>query len=476
MDESEPTYQSSIDRRSVLKGIGASSAAAILGVPAFAGSAAAQSVRVFYSITPATNVNLGGNNSPELGSVEQELVKYNVADVSGGTITATGVSSVTQTNWVALGDSFVGTDVRDDTLQVPTIAFDESGNLYGVAINQLRNTDSGNEGFGWFFEMDTGTGEVTLLNSSPSDILRGIWGITFDDNGDLYGLNTNNDNLYSIDVNNGSTTQVGSVSETDHTGLGFHQNSGNIWIDLGDTTGDENGDDIAEFDPEASPINSSLLAADVFDPALLRGFEVGPCSDVAFAVRAGNQVVSTAPLGIGATATDIGDVVYDIDGDGTDEDLLVDNMAVNRTVECCVECPSDLYWKFEWDDEEEDVNSECDGDFVIYDEDDNVVDPSEVENIELVSVSCDEDGEPQEACFETTYCEVSSTVKAGPETKCVRESGDFDRPVGEFCVEGIYDENKGVTKAISNIVFACDCVEGPGGGNGGGNSGGNGSA
>lgn len=102
----------------------------------------------------------------------------------------------------------------------------------------------------------------------------------------------------------------------------------------------------------------------------------------------------------------------------------------------------------------------CEGSFVIYDDDDNMVAPGAVENLELVSVTCDDDGEPQEACFRTNFCDLHYVVKAGRGTEEVTVSlddGSIDDN-GEFCVTGIEGQNpagKSVTYAISNIVFTC---------------------
>jgi hypothetical protein len=137
----------------------------------------------------------------------------------------------------------------------------------------------------------------------------------------------------------------------------------------------------------------------------------------------------------------------------TDIEGLVDELVGILADLCCVECPEGFYYKYEWVEDEE-AEGECKGEFVILDDDDNEVES--VEGLELVSVSCDEDGEPQEACFETTFCELDYEVKAGQETD--DETVLFDETGGEFCVTGIEDTNpvgKTVTYAISNIVFTC---------------------
>lgn len=142
-----------------------------------------------------------------------------------------------------------------------------------------------------------------------------------------------------------------------------------------------------------------------------------------------------------------------VDVDIADVEGLVDELVAILEDLCCTDCPDGFDYKYEWV-EDEDADGACRGEFVIYDDEDNVVES--VENLELVSVSCDEDGEPQEACFETTICELDYEVKAGRGT----EDGTvtFDETGGEFCVTGIEKENprgKTVTHAISNIVFTC---------------------
>jgi len=146
-----------------------------------------------------------------------------------------------------------------------------------------------------------------------------------------------------------------------------------------------------------------------------------------------------------------GDLAIDVDI--ANIEALVDELVAILEDLCCVECPEDFHYKYEWV-EDEDAEGECKGEFVIFDDDDNEVES--VEGLELVSVSCDEDGEPQEACFETTFCELDYEVKAGQETD--DETVLFDETGGEFCVTGIEDTNpqgKTVTYAISNIVFTC---------------------
>jgi hypothetical protein len=144
---------------------------------------------------------------------------------------------------------------------------------------------------------------------------------------------------------------------------------------------------------------------------------------------------------------------FAIDVDVANVEKLVDELVAILQELCCDACPADFYYKYEWvEDSEED--GECGGAFVVYDGDDNVVE--DVDGIELVSVTCDDDGEPQRACFETTLCELHYEVKAGRERE--RVSVSYDDSGGEFCVTGLQSANprgKVVTHAISNVVFTC---------------------
>lgn len=327
-----------LNRRSVLKGIGGASAVGVFGLPAFTGSAVASTLEVdfdLYAITPSTPTSISGNDSPALGSVQQALVKFNPTDLS-----ADLVANVVPGNWTDPNNSV-------PSIQVPTIAFDENDNLYGTAINQLTNTDSGQTGFGWLFQMNTSTGVVTLINDAPNSAFRGIWGSVFQD-GNFFGLNTNNDAIYLIDPATGSATRIDDLTvPAEHTGLGLNQQTNEIWTNLGDTDVGGTGDDVyvIDVDLNTNTVTQTLLAEDVFGTGLLVAFDVSPCRGVAYTVRGGNNLIQANLLGIFSEAT-LGEVTYDIDGDSTDEDVLIDNIAVKQTVVCgegCVRTPG--YWK-----------------------------------------------------------------------------------------------------------------------------------
>ena len=154
-----------------------------------------------------------------------------------------------------------------------------------------------------------------------------------------------------------------------------------------------------------------------------------------------------------ATSTD-----FAIDVELSNVEGLVDQLVAVLAEACeeeCPDCPADFVYKFEWTEDEE-AEGECAGEFVIYDAHDTVVAPGDLSEISLVSVGCDGDGEPQEACFETSLCEVAVEVKAGRGTESATVTPDED---GQFCVEGITTvkgkRGKEVTHAISYVEFTC---------------------
>ena len=151
--------------------------------------------------------------------------------------------------------------------------------------------------------------------------------------------------------------------------------------------------------------------------------------------------------------TNVASSDFAVDVDLANVQGLVDDLvAILEAIDCCTDCPPDLYVKYEWVEGES--AGDCNGAFVLYDADDNMVDG--VSGIELVSVNCDDDGEPQEAVFETTFCDLQYDLKAGRGTESVHVS--FEETGGEFTVTGITTTNpagKARTHAISNIVFTC---------------------
>jgi hypothetical protein len=153
---------------------------------------------------------------------------------------------------------------------------------------------------------------------------------------------------------------------------------------------------------------------------------------------------------------------FAIDVEITNVEGLADQLVAVLAEACeeeCPDCPEDFVYKFEWT-EDEDAEGDCAGEFVVYDAHDDVVAPGDPSEISLVSVSCDGDGEPQEACFETSLCEVAVQVKAGRGTETATVTPDDD---GRFCVEGITTvkgkRGKEVTHAISYVAVTCPADE-----------------
>jgi uncharacterized protein YegL len=142
-----------------------------------------------------------------------------------------------------------------------------------------------------------------------------------------------------------------------------------------------------------------------------------------------------------------------IDADLSNVDALVDDLVALLFEVCCTPCPSGFWYKYEWV-EDDHADGDCAGSFVVYDADDERV--GDVDGIDLVSVTCDEDGEPQEACFETSLCAVDYRVKAGRETESATVT--YDDAGGTVCVTGIETTNpagRSRTHAISHVVFSC---------------------
>lgn len=139
---------------------------------------------------------------------------------------------------------------------------------------------------------------------------------------------------------------------------------------------------------------------------------------------------------------------YGPDGATGRDRLTFDSYGTGENVEtfdpagCCVECRSgeELLVKYEWED----------GEFITEGSDGKI-------SIDEGSLVLDEDGEPQEVRFETTYCDVDAVVKAG------REYDTFSSEGGEVCVTGLDG------KAISNVQFFCVAPDDPSVGNSGKN-------
>lgn len=130
----------------------------------------------------------------------------------------------------------------------------------------------------------------------------------------------------------------------------------------------------------------------------------------------------------------------------TDNNKDISNVQVVHGDDCCAsvdacrKCPSDLRVKYEYNKETGEFELEGDGD----------------SNVTDLRITERKDGEPVQACFETSYCEVDVSVKAG--------SGSYSRKFStisgsqEVCFRGITTKNpqgKTVEHAISNFVVTC---------------------
>ncbi|WP_157969569.1 vWA domain-containing protein [Haloplanus rubicundus] len=218
----------------------------------------------------------------------------------------------------------------------------------------------------------------------------------------------------------------------------------------------DNADTASATVSEGEMAETALVAASVKSPS------VGDGDTLIATVYVGDSDTEAMTSGAITQYTDLPTYMADRIASGPEFAIDVDVANVQRLVDdlvailddlCCAPCPAAFPLKYEWV-ETDDAEGDCAGEFVVYDADDRVV--PEVDGLRLVSVTCDEDGEPQEACFETTLCELSYVVKAGRDTESDTVTpADTD---GVVCVSGIELANprgKVVSHAISNVVFTC---------------------
>jgi len=402
----------SIDRRTVLRGAVAGSAAGIIGVPAISGSALATDTAIEtcgdLDIVCAIDTS-GSLSSSEISNLQSGVNSFIDELPTDGSVTV---------GTVEFGNGEVKS--KND-LQAPS----------GLTVS-LPASGAGNPPM----PGATDIADQAVYNDSAarSDAIKLI--VLFTDGGPNY--------------TNTSYTEEYTAPRDD---------SGDWSAIAGNSTYD-NADTASATVSKGEMDETALVAGSVKDGS------VGDGATLIATVYVGDNDTEAMTSDAVSTYTDLptyletniassGDLAIDVDIANIES--LVDQLVGVLEDLCCTDCPTDFYYKYEWVEDEE-ADGECQGEFVIYDDDDNAVES--VDGLELVSVSCDEDGEPQEACFETSLCEVAYEVKAGQETNL--EDVSFDNTGGEFCVTGIEGTNAGgqtVTYAISNIVFTCPEAE-----------------
>lgn len=313
-----------LNRRTVLRGLGAASAIGILSPSAFSRTAAAangasSSTDVkFYAITPSSNA-FDDLDDPD---ISQYLISIDPSDGS--------------TEVVAEVDF-------DGPLQTPSLSFHPDGTLYGIDINPPSD--------GQVYTIDPLTGEVTLIGTKHQPLLR-MYGTTFTSDGVYHGVNTEVDAFFSpIDYteDGGATdplTKVGDLVDADsgdpidaiHTGLATNQYTDAIYSTLGNQEAGSK-DEVGLIDRNTGEV--TILANDVLDVNQLVGAELNPCTGELFVIRNGNRLrkfdLATGDESLVATLT--------ITVDGEEQDVVADNLAV-RWTDCVAGCTRTIgYYK-----------------------------------------------------------------------------------------------------------------------------------
>lgn len=397
-----------IDRRTLLRSAAAASATGVIGVPAFSGSA------------------LATQTEPETCG----LLDIVCAIDTSGSLTSSEISDLEEGV-----NAFVDALPTDGSVTVGTLEFGDGG---------VRNKN----------DLQDPTGlDVSLPSQGRGN--TPMPGATDIADQAVYNDAAARDDAVKLVVlfTDGGPNYTNTAYTEDYTAP--RDSTDNWSAESGDSTYD-NADTASATVSKAEMDETALVAGSVKDAS------VGDGETLIATVYVGDDDTEAMTSDATSMYTDLPTYLAEhiasteewaVDVDIADVEGLVEELVAILGDVCCVECPEGFEYKYEWV-EDEDADGECQGAFVIYDDDDAVVET--VEGLELVSVSCDEDGEPTEACFETTVCALRYEVKAGRETET--ETVTFDETGGTFCVSDIEGENgagKPVSYAISNIVFTC---------------------
>lgn len=387
----------SLDRRTLLRSTAAASAAGVVGLPAFSGGAVAQDggLDIACELDVMCAVDASGSlDSDDVGLIQSGVNGFvDELEASSGDIRVGSLQ-------------FAGGDItRLNGLQAPgdlTVTVDDPGGdtpMPGALdiADQILYNDAG--------QRDDADKLIVL----------------FTDGGPNYETKWSDPINYSVSLN-GSDYDAPRDQTTDWSAVG-----GN---DVYDNDNPQNGRVSEGEMDETAGVAGSIRDVSVGGGATeIAAIYIDLANDLTNAMTSDaistytdlptyleNYIASSSELFLkGESAEDIASL-------GSD---LADTLETN----CCDECPEGLYYKYEWVEDEE-VEDGCAGEFVVYDGDDSEVES--VEGLDLVSVACDDDGEPVEACFETDYCGVEAVVKAG--------SGYEVSTYGELLANGSFEE------------------------------------
>lgn len=375
MSKGEPrSADSSIKRRTVLKGAGAAAGVYTLGASGFTGAAAAQTAgSTLYTITPSTDVFEGEAEGEYASDSDWEDAFYNygirnqkllILDELGNVDDQIPLDPQNVANVVA--DPTVG-DEENQVIQVATLSYNPADDLlYGIAhqfgsgANNLTRTDTDQTGR-FVFTLDPSNGELNLVGG-PNNQLKNMWGSTFDTDGSTFygqtgGLGNHPNSLFTIDVDTvNNTTTVNLIGDVEskltdtadpgieHTGLSWNKlaPSFNIVGVLGNFT-TEPRDDLIEINPDL--FDARVAVSNVFASGELVSTAFNPCiggdptQARIFSIRNGNQFFSAD---VENPAVDQTDATITA---GPDTLMVVDNLAEKPT-DCVLSCTRTIgYWK-----------------------------------------------------------------------------------------------------------------------------------
>jgi len=413
MTNDKPTEETerTVNRRKILKGAAAGTAAGLIGVPTISGSAlaTAPAIETCGDLDIMCAIDTSGSLSgSEISNLQSGVNSF--------------IDELPEDGSVTVGSLEFGNGaIRDkNDLQAP-----------GDLTVDLPSSGSGNTPMPG--AMDIADQAVYGDSAARTDAIKLV--VLFTDGGPNY-TNTSYTEDYTAPRNDSAD-----------------------WSATGGNATYDNADTASATVSEGEMDETKLVADSIKDGS------IGSGATLVATVYVGDDDTEAMTSGATSTYTDLPTYLethiassgnFAVDVDIANIEALVGELVAILEDLCCTDCPEGFSYKYEWVENGE-AEGECKGEFVIFDDDDNEVES--VEGLELVSVDCDEDGEPQEACFETTICELDYTVKAGQETDS--DTVPYDETGGEFCVTGIEDTNpagKSVTYAISNIVFSCPDV------------------
>ncbi|MBS3761420.1 MAG: hypothetical protein KGY43_08130 [Halodesulfurarchaeum sp.] len=398
-----------IKRRTVLKGTAVASAAGIVGIPAFSGSAVAQS--------GSGNIYLSDSGETTAG-VNTRLFTVELDDATGEAV-LTLVTEITD-------EDFDNVDAIAATPDVVTLIDRDSSHLGQYDIDADTFTDLGEI---------TGLPNLTVLASYSPD-------------GTLYAASNTTNTLYTIDESTPAANEVGEIVDADVNGADIaFDSSGTMFLHSNDN------DTLYTIDyknPSGGEVQATLVGSD--PGSSLTGMAVLDSGS-------GNLV--------GSSRSDDAIVVLDkTDGSRTDDyGMVLDGNSFDHTngdmatAFVCQDCDSEgalAKYEFECVERDEETDECLNYDFVLEGDGDNGISYAgdNYENKE------GEENEPISVTFGTEYCDLEALVKAGPEEECV----DVTVEGGEATVD--ISENSDFTNdkndrqyAISYVEVYCECPE-----------------